>query len=74
MDAHGAKTIAEFLVADFQTEMPITERVLTAVPLQRLDYQPDGKAKTGLGLVRHITLEDEWLLTCIANGVFTPPR
>ena len=28
---------------------------------------------TGLGLVRHITLEDEWLLNSIANGEFTPP-
>ena len=26
-----------------------------------------------LGLIRHITLEDEWLLNCIANGEFTPP-
>ena len=23
--------------------------------------------------MRHIALEDEWLLNCIANGVFTPP-
>ena len=38
-----------------------------------LDYRPDAKSKTGFGLVRHIALEDEWLLNCIANGAFTPP-
>jgi len=68
-----AKTIADFIIADFANEMQTTERVLAAVPADRLDYQPDAKSKTGLGLVRHITLEDEWLLTCIANGEFTPP-
>ena len=31
------------------------------------------KSKTGLGLVRHITLEDEWLLNCVANCEFTTP-
>ena len=68
-----AKTVADFLVADFEQEMQTTLRVLEAVPNQRLDYRPDAKAKTGLGLVRHIALEDAWLLNCIANGAFTPP-
>ena len=73
MDSSEVKTVADFLIADFQREMPATLRVIEAVPSNHLNYQPDPKAKTGLGLVRHITLEDEWLLNCIANGVFTPP-
>ena len=73
MSPQEAKSIAEFLIADFEQEMHTTQRVLAAVPAGRLDYQPDAKAKTGLGLVRHITLEDEWMLNCIANGAFTSP-
>ena len=73
MGSTEARTVADFLTADFEREMQTTLRVLGAVPDGRLDYQPDAKAKTGLGLVRHIALEDEWLLNCIANGVFTPP-
>ena len=73
MDSREAKTVADFLVADFEQEMQTTLRVLQAVPHGRLDYRPDSKAKNGLGLLRHIALEDEWLLNCIANGVFTPP-
>ncbi len=74
MGPQEAKTIAEFLAADFAQEMQATLGVLGAVPQDRLDYQPDAKAKTGLGLVRHITLEDEWILNSIANGQFgTPP-
>jgi uncharacterized damage-inducible protein DinB len=73
MDSKEAKTVADFLIADFEGEMQTTLRIIEAVPTSHLDYRPDSKSKTGLGLVRHITLEDEWLLNCIANGEFTPP-
>lgn len=73
MSPQEAKTVANFLAADFEHEMGTTANVLAAVPTDRLDYQPDPKSKTGLGLVRHITLEDEWLLNGIAAGAFTPP-
>ncbi len=68
-----SKTVADFLIADFENEMQTTLRVIEAVPEGGLDYQPDPKSKTGLGLVRHITLEDEWLLNSIADGAFVPP-
>ncbi len=73
MDSNQTKTVADFLTADFENEMQATLRVIAAVPSEHLDYRPDSKAKTALGLVRHITLEDEWLLNSIANGEFTPP-
>lgn len=67
------KTIVDFLVTDFEGEMRTTLSVIASVPTDHLDYRPDPKSKTGLGLVRHIVLEDEWLLNCIVAGVFTPP-
>jgi len=73
MEFKEAKTVADFLITDFEREMPTTLRIIEAVPGSHLDYRPDPKSKTSLGLVRHITLEDEWLLNCIANGEFTPP-
>jgi uncharacterized damage-inducible protein DinB len=73
LEPREAKTVADFLIRDFENEMQTTERVLAAVPDDRLDYQPDSKAKSGLGLIRHIPLEDEWLLNCVADGVFVPP-
>ncbi|MCC6367397.1 MAG: DinB family protein [Bryobacterales bacterium] len=73
MNSNEATTIAGFLIADFENEMRTTLRVIDAVPTDHLDYRPDPKSKTALGLVRHITLEDEWLLNSIASGVFTPP-
>ncbi len=73
MNSNETKTVVDFLVADFENEMQTTLRVIEAIPNGHLDYRPDSKSKTALGLVRHITLEDEWLLNCIANGEFTPP-
>ena len=73
MDAKEAKALADFLIRDFEYELPITVRVLEAVPSNHLDYRPDSKAKTGLGLLRHLALEDEWMLNSIANGAFTQP-
>ncbi len=73
MNPNQAKTVADFLLADLENEMQTTLRVLGAVPNAHFDYRPDAKSKTALGLVRHITLEDEWLLNCISDGVFTPP-
>ncbi len=73
MTPQEARTVVNFLLADFEHEMETTVRVINAVPATNLDYRPDGKSKTGLGLVRHITLEDEWLMNSIADGEFAPP-
>ena len=73
MSSTDVKTIADFLIADFESEMATTLSVLGAVPTDHLDYRPDPKSRTGLGLVRHIPLEDEWMLNSIANGSFAPP-
>ena len=49
MDSNQTKTIADFLITDFESEMQTTLRVLNAVPNDGLAYQPDAKSKTGLG-------------------------
>ena len=73
MNSNEAKTIADYLIGDFEREMQTTARVLGAAPEGGLGYQPDGKSKTGLQLLRHIALEDSWLLNSIVDGVFPPP-
>ena len=73
METQEAKVVANFLIADLENEMQTTLRVFGAVPGGKLDYRPDPVSKTALGLLRHITLEDEWILNCTADGVFMPP-
>jgi uncharacterized damage-inducible protein DinB len=73
MNPADAKAIADFLLMEMASEASTTTRVFGAVPDRRLDYKPDASSKTALELLRHITLEDEWLLTAVANGQFVPP-
>jgi uncharacterized damage-inducible protein DinB len=73
MDSKEARIVANFLIADFEHEMQITLKVLEAVPNSHLDYTPNAKSRTGLGMLRHIALEDAWMLNSIADGKFAPP-
>jgi uncharacterized damage-inducible protein DinB len=71
--SQNLKPIAEFLLRNMEHEMSLTKSVFGAVPTDRLDYAPDPKSKTALGLLRHMTLEDEWLLNGVADGRVSPP-
>lgn len=72
MTPADAKIVADFLIRTLEAEIPITTGVLSAVPDGRLDYRPDNVSKSALDLMRHITLEDEWMLNAVADGVFGP--
>jgi uncharacterized damage-inducible protein DinB len=73
MEPHEAKVVADFLMGDLESEMQTTLRVFAAVPGKKLDYRPDPVSKTALELLRHITLDDERILNCTADGAFVPP-
>jgi uncharacterized damage-inducible protein DinB len=72
MNPSETKSVADFLIAEFEYEIQTTLNVIQAVPDGNLNYRPDSKSKTALGLVRHLALEDEWLLNSIAEGEFKP--
>ena len=72
MEPQEATVVAKFLLSALQHELKTTLGVLSAVPANALQYQPDGKSKSALGLLRHLVLEDEWLLNAVADGTFGP--
>src|SRR4051794_38719766 len=69
MTPQDARTIANYLVADLQQEIPTTIRVIEAA-VGKLDYAPDAKSMNGLALTRHIVMVDSWFLNSIADGAF----
>jgi hypothetical protein len=74
VNPNEAKTVASFLVSEFEREVPVTARVLESAPATGCSYRPDAKAKNGLELARPIALEDEWLLNGVAGeGLVSPP-
>jgi uncharacterized damage-inducible protein DinB len=72
MTPADAKTVANFLLATLEYEVPTTARVFAAVPPDRADYRPDSVSKNALELIRHIALEDVWFLNGVADGQFGP--
>ena len=73
MTPEEAKAVANFLASNFEQEAATTVNVFNAAPSDRLDYRPDDTSMAALQLVRHITLSDEWLINCIADGEFANP-
>jgi uncharacterized damage-inducible protein DinB len=72
MRPEDAKVIADFLLSTLEQELKTTTGVFAAVPANKLDYKPDQKSKSALGLLRHLSLEDEWILAAVADGQFGP--
>lgn len=72
MSPQEARTIANYLAADFAQEIPTTVRVIEAAPSDKLDHSPDSKSKSALALIRHIVIDDAWFFNSIANGAFAP--
>jgi len=68
MNPQDAKVVSEFLLGNLEAEIPATLGVFRAVPGERADYRPDPISKSAMGLLRHITLEDEWFLNAVADG------
>ena len=72
MSPQEARTIADFVIADLANEVPVTMRVIEAVPADKLDYTPDPKSMNALALIRHLAVVDPWFVNCIADGAFGP--
>jgi len=65
MNADQAKTIANFLLADYEYERATTKRVIGAVPAGQEEYTPDSKSMNSLDLAWHIASAELFFL----NGV-----
>lgn len=63
----------EFCVARRRGEMPAFVRVLKALPQDRLDYQPDPKARTARDLAWVMATEEQALLGVLENGTVDWP-
>lgn len=70
MSAEQAKTVAAAMAGLWQSELPATIRVLSAVSDAQRDYKPHDRSRTAWDLATHLATADVWFLDCIANGQF----
>jgi uncharacterized damage-inducible protein DinB len=68
----GHFLLHNFFLGALKTESRTTKKVLEAVPVDKMSYQPDACAKTANELLRHIAVADNMFLATVINGVFHP--
>jgi uncharacterized damage-inducible protein DinB len=70
MDSQQAKVVADYLTGLWEGEFKATCAVLSSVPDDKRDYQPDAKGRTAWQLAVHIATADIWFMDSILNGAF----
>jgi uncharacterized damage-inducible protein DinB len=65
-----AQGMSMFMISGFENEIPITTKVLAAVPEDKLGFKLGDKGKTAKELMIHIMKSDIWFVNGIAAGEF----
>jgi uncharacterized damage-inducible protein DinB len=68
-----AAAYRDIVLHSLETEIPITRRVLEAVPDNKRDYRPDPKARPAGELAWHLASDDVIFLDAIAEMKFSFP-
>lgn len=72
MQANQAMLIFETAMAEHDFEVPVTRKVISAIPAGQESYAPDARSMNALKLAWHIASSDVWFLNSIADGEFVP--
>ncbi|MGH9721668.1 MAG: DinB family protein [Bryobacteraceae bacterium] len=73
-DAEQMKFIATFLIGAIEGEIPITKKMLAAVPESQAGFKLGDKGRTAKDLMWHIVESDIWFCDGIAAGEFSMPE
>ena len=70
MQTSEAGPILQFLLSTLEQEIPITRRVIAAVPANQTMYKPDARCMSALELSWHIGAAETFFATAITDGAF----
>jgi uncharacterized damage-inducible protein DinB len=54
----------------FSAERPVTKAVISAIPMDRVDYRPDDVARTAIDLAWHIVTAEHRFFDAVTSGAF----
>jgi uncharacterized damage-inducible protein DinB len=72
--AEQAQGLAMFLIPGIENEIPITKKILAAVPQDKLGYTLGEKGRTAKDLMWHMVQADLMFVNGIAAGQFVRPE
>jgi uncharacterized damage-inducible protein DinB len=70
MDSKLLEFLRDAFIASYEQEMPVTTKVMLAVPEERKTYRPDSRSMTAEDLVWHIASDEVWFQTSVLQGKF----
>jgi uncharacterized damage-inducible protein DinB len=70
MTTDQAKIIADYTLADYESERAPTKRVIAAVPTGQETYSPGGKCMSSLDLAWHLASSELFFLNGVSSGQF----
>ncbi|SRR5579871_2658797 len=65
-----AKLLSRVYLQSLENEIPITRRVLAAVPENQLDFKLGDKGRTARELMWHLARSEAWFGSCVVAGNF----
>src|SRR5260370_35418428 len=74
LSAAQAQGLATFLIQGIDSEIPLTKKVLAAMPQNKLGFQLGEKGRTAKDLMWHTITSDIWFAEGIAAGEFGNPE
>jgi uncharacterized damage-inducible protein DinB len=70
LTAEQAKTIADYTLADYESERAATKRVIEAIPASGLTYTPDSKSMNALDLAWHLASAEWFFMNAVCEAKF----
>jgi len=70
MTPEFASIYRTMMLESLAREMPVTRKVIAAIPDAKRDWKPDSKARSAWELARHLSGADVWFLNSIADLKF----
>jgi len=72
LSAEQAQGLAMFLIQGVEREIPVTQKVLAAVPNDKLGFTLGEKGRSAKDLMWHTITSDIWFTDGISSGAFAP--
>ena len=70
MDSKLLVFLRDAFIASYEQEVPVTRKVMLAVPEQQKTYRPDSRSMTAEELVWHIASDEVWFQSSVLEGKF----
>jgi len=71
MTPETVSILREAYISAFESEIPVTRKVIAAIPEGAKEYRPDPKGRTAFELAHHIVTAEIQMLHEVADGVFS---